>query len=93
MSFYHIALWRVQKSKIMVVISDLISDHWSVISDYDGDQWFSALQDMILYIALSEVLWAIPALVKCCMCFTNGFDELFANVKPSIGYSDCDSLD
>ena len=48
---------------------------------------------MILYIALSEVLWAIPALVKCCMCFTNGFDELFANVKPSIGYIDCDSLD
>ena len=48
---------------------------------------------MILYIALSEVLWAISALVKCCMCSINGFDELFANVKPSIGYSDCDSLD
>ena len=68
-------------------------DQWSLISDYDGDQWFSALQDMILYIALSEILWAIPALVKCYMCFTNGFDELFANVKPSIGYIDCDSLD
>ena len=60
---------------------------------HGGDQWFSALQDMILYIALSEVLWAISALVKCCMCSINGFDELFANVKPSIGYSDCDSLD